>query len=94
MSVKTISEGAHEKRLLHPSWRREGGRRGGRRRQKEKAEKRAAANGEEGAEGKDGGMESGEGKEGGGFWLRLSEMLTHSHAGLPRLFPLTLPAPE
>lgn len=29
MSVKTISEGAHEKRLLHPSWRRERGEGGG-----------------------------------------------------------------
>lgn len=34
------------------------------------------------------------GKRGWGLWLRLSEMLTHSHAGLSRLFLLTLPAPE
>lgn len=96
--LRNVSENnlgkAHEKRLLHPSSRGEGrreGRVGGRAKRKiERKLKKKSCCEQRGEERRKGWR--GRGKEWVGALLRLSEMLTHSHAGLSRLFPFLLPA--
>lgn len=82
---------AHERGLLHPASRGVGWREGREESKEEdrKKSEKAAANRGEGGEGRGG--EGGE-KRVEGALLTLSEMLTHSHAGLSGLFPFLLPA--
>ena len=91
--LRNVSENnlgeAHEKRLLHPPPPPKKGRE--RRKEEDRKGEKAAVKGGEGERRKGWMKTGGEGKWVGAV-LALSEMLTHSHAGLPGPFPFLPPA--